>query len=248
MTTTLSARRFARSFRLLALGGLLTLGGANLTGCAAEAQDEGEAAADGDALTKLTPTLTRADVTVKSHTKLSTLVPLSQFPTAIPAVKAMDGSLKKLGYQPSKSASDTRAELVSFSTKQGETGTAKLYLQRYVNANGTSTYLLRSHVVSNKRNVVRTFALGTGAGGPIVLNVTKDPIDPTHGQKNPDTAGGCFDCNGDTIPTGGPAGSVSDQSPTWHFFSTAVASCLHWGLGSTECLWDVLVFVAVWNG
>ncbi len=141
-------------------------------------------------------------------------VPLETFHKAVPAVTLIDKKLTREGFRALPGPKNTVGRAFEFEVP-GEKGEVRVFGKKYVQSGSNDLIaVVRIGISSTSRSFVTTAALRSsgGTGKYMVSFVEKDPIDPTHGRPNPETAGGCFDCPN---PPGFPGCCIPAPGGTW---------------------------------
>jgi hypothetical protein len=148
--------------------------------------------------------------TMATVTDLKTIVPIDEFYKRVPALRELDRRAAEMNFFPSSGPDSTIAKEIHFENAKGESGIIRIFTKIYTQMQTSfDLEIYRIQIDSNKRYVLWTVAVQPigGADNLAVMFNEKDPIEPSHGVRNPETAAGCFDASVTHCPPN-PTGST----------------------------------------
>ena len=184
--------------------------------------------------------------TMATVTDLKAMIPTDEFYKRVPALRELDKKIAGMNFFPSLGKNSTIAKEIHFENSKGESGIIRIFTKTYTQMQTSfDLEVYRIQIDSNKRYVLWTVAVQPigGADNLAVILAEKDPIDPSHGVRNPETVAGCFDAsvtNCPPNPTGStPSGPGGAPDSLWNkcFREVAheISNCVAWEGFTVSC-------------
>jgi len=195
--------------------------------------------------------------TTATITDLKTIVPTDEFYGQVPALRELHTKIVGMSFMPTSGKNSSVAKEIHFENSKGESGIIRIFTKGYTQMQTSfNLEVYRIQIDSNKRYVLWTVAVQPmgGADNLTVMFNEKDPIDPTHGARNPETAGGCFDASVTHCPpnpTGSdPSRPGGEYDPLWDkcFREVAheISKCVAWEGFTESCAFGVASAIGAW--
>jgi hypothetical protein len=195
--------------------------------------------------------------TMATVTDLKTIVPIDEFYKRVPALRELDRRAAEMNFFPSSGPDSTIAKEIHFENAKGESGIIRIFTKIYTQMQTSfDLEIYRIQIDSNKRYVLWTVAvqpIGAADNLAVMFN-EKDPIEPSHGVRNPETAAGCFDASVTHCPpnpTGStPSGPSGASDTLWdkcfREIAYEISKCVAWEGFTESCASDVASAIGAW--